>query len=111
MGRQIVHRLLVSVPALLGVLFLCFCLLQVVPADPARIIAGPEAKGDTVAAIRLELGLDRPIVIQFGDYIWRVLKGDLGRSIISNKKVIEELAATIGPTLELMIGGMLIAVP
>ena len=97
MGRQIVHRLLVSFPALLGVLFLCFCLLQVVPADPAMIIAGPEAKAETIAAIRLELGLDRPIPIQFAEYIGRVLRGDLGRSIISNKMVSEELALTIGP--------------
>ena len=111
MGRQIVHRLLVSFPALLGVLFLCFCLLQVVPADPAMIIAGPEAKAETIAAIRLELGLDRPIPIQFAEYIGRVLRGDLGRSIISNKMVSEELALTIGPTVELMLGAMLIAVP
>ena len=111
MGRQIVHRLLVSFPALLGVLFLCFCLLQVVPADPAMIIAGPEAKAETIAAIRLELGLDRSIPVQFFEYILRVLRGDLGRSIISNKMVSEELALTIGPTVELMLGAMLIAVP
>ncbi|WP_422008990.1 ABC transporter permease [Reyranella sp.] len=111
MGRQIVHRLLVSFPALLGVLFLCFCLLQVVPADPAMIIAGPDAKAETTAAIRDELGLDRPIPIQFADYIGRVLQGDLGRSIISNKMVSEELALTIGPTVELMLGGMVIAIP
>ena len=65
MARQIVHRLLISFPALLGVLFLCFCLLQVVPTDPAMIIAGPDAKAETIAAIRLELGLDRPIPVQF----------------------------------------------
>jgi len=111
MGRQIVHRLLISFPALLGVLFLCFCLLQVVPADPAMIIAGPDAKAETIAAIRDELGLDRPIPIQFAEYIGRVLQGDLGRSIISNTMVSEELALTIGPTVELMLGGMLIAIP
>jgi ABC-type dipeptide/oligopeptide/nickel transport system permease component len=111
MGQQIVHRLLISFPALLGVLFLCFCLLQVVPADPAMIIAGPDAKAETIAAIRLELGLDRSIPIQFFEYIMRVLRGDLGRSIISNKMVSEELALTIGPTVELMLGGMLIAIP
>ena len=111
MGPLIVRRLLISVPALLGVLFLCFCLLQVVPADPARMIAGPEANAETVAAIRLELGLDRPILVQFGDYILRVIQGVLGRSIISNKKVSEEIADTIGPTLELMLGAMLLAVP
>ena len=75
------------------------------------IIAGPEAKAETIAAIRDELGLDRPIPIQFAEYIGRVLRGDLGRSIISNKMVSEELALTIGPTVELMLGAMLIAVP
>jgi ABC-type dipeptide/oligopeptide/nickel transport system permease component len=111
MARQIVHRLLISIPALVGVLFLCFCLLQVVPADPAMVIAGPDAKPETVAAIRQELGLDRSIPVQFFEYIMRVMRGDLGRSIISNKRVIEELALTIGPTVELMVGAMLMAVP
>ncbi len=111
MGRQIVHRLLISIPALIGVLFLCFCLLQVVPADPAMIIAGPDARPETIAAIRADLGLDRSIIIQFGDYIVRVIQGDLGRSIISNKQVIEELAHTVGPTVELMVAAMLFAVP
>ena len=111
MGRQIIHRLLISLPALLGVLFLCFCLLQVVPADPAIIIAGPDAKKETVEAIRKDLGLDQPIVLQFVNYIGRVAQGDLGRSIISNKRVIEELAHTIGPTVELMVAAMLLAVP
>src|SRR4029078_7688673 len=66
---------------------------------------------DSVAALRTERGLDRPIPVQFLEYILRVLRGDLGRSIISNKMVTEELGMTIGPTVELMLGGMLIAVP
>src|ERR1700741_2968230 len=111
MARQIVHRLLISIPALIGVLFLCFCLLQVGPADPAMVIAGPDAKPETIAAIRQELGLDRSIPVQFFEYILRVMRGDLGRSIISNRMVSEELAMTIGPTVELMLGAMLIAVP
>ena len=111
MGPVIIRRLLVSLPALLGVLFLCFCLLQVVPSDPARIIAGPDAKPEEVAAVRAELGLDRPIAYQFADYIGRLSRGDLGRSIISNKSVGEELAETVGPTVELMVGAMLLAVP
>ncbi len=111
MGPQIIRRLIISLPALVGVLFLCFCLLQVVPTDPARIIAGPDAKPEEVAAVREELGLDRPIIVQFVEYITRVARGDLGRSIISNKQVLEELAETIGPTAELMIGAMVLAVP
>ncbi len=111
MGPLIIRRLLVSLPALVGVLFLCFCLLQVVPSDPAQLIAGADAKADVVAAIRQDLGLDRPLLIQFFEYIVRVAQGDLGRSIISNKAVSEELADTIGPTAELMVGAMLLAVP
>jgi ABC-type dipeptide/oligopeptide/nickel transport system permease component len=107
----IVRRLLVSLPALAGVLFLCFCLLQVVPTDPAQIVAGPDARPETIAAIREELGLDRPIPVQFVEYLGRVLRGDLGRSIISNKSVLEELSDTVGPTVELMLGSMLLAVP
>src|SRR5262245_38207285 len=111
MARHIVHRLLILFPALLGVLFLCFCLLQVMPADPALIIAGPDARKETVDAIRAELGLDRSVAVQFGGYILRVLQGDLGRSIISNRMVREDLATTMGATVELMLGAMLIAVP
>ena len=98
-------------PALVGVLFLCFCLLQVVPTDPALIIAGADASPDVVAGIRKDLGLDRPLLIQFFEYILRVAQGDLGRSIISNKSVMEELQATVGPTTELMLGAMVLAVP
>ena len=111
MGPMIARRLLVSLPVLVGILFLCFCLMQVAPADPALIIAGADASPEIVAAIRLDLGLDRPLLIQFGEYIGRVARGDLGRSIISNKSVLEELASTIGPTTELMVGAMLLAVP
>jgi ABC-type dipeptide/oligopeptide/nickel transport system permease component len=108
---MIARRLLVSLPALVGVLFLCFVLLQVVPTDPALIIAGADASPDVVAGIRADLGLDRPLLVQFFEYILRVAQGDLGRSIISNKSVMEELQATVGPTAELMIGAMVLAVP
>jgi glutathione transport system permease protein len=111
MGPLILRRLLVSLPALLGVLFLCFVLLQVVPTDPAVLVAGADAKPEVVEAVRRDLGLDRPLLVQFGDYIVRVLHGDLGRSMLSNKLVSEELAETIGPTVELMLGSMLLAAP
>lgn len=111
MGPMIARRLLVSLPALVGVLFLCFCLLQVVPTDPALIIAGADASPDVVEGIRKDLGLDRPLLVQFFEYILRVAQGDLGRSIISNKSVMEELQATVGPTAELMLGAMVLAVP
>ena len=111
MGQQIVHRLLISFPALLGVLFLCFCLLQVVPADPAMIIAGPDAKAETIAAIRLELGLDRPIPVQFFEYILRVAAGRSRPLDHFQQDGQRGTGETIGPTVELMLGAMLIAVP
>lgn len=111
MTRHIVHRLLISIPALVGVLLIGFLLLQVVPSDPAAISAGPDASEEMIAEIREELGLDRPLLVQFGIYLSRVVQGDLGRSIISNAAVAEELGNAIGPTLELLVMSMLWAIP
>ena len=111
MGRHIVQRLLLSVPVLFGVLLIGFLLLQVVPTDPAVVLAGPMASQDIIDAIRQELGLNEPLWYQFGLYITRVLQGDLGKSIISNLGVAEELARTLGPTLELLLACLVWAIP
>ncbi|MEM6761832.1 MAG: ABC transporter permease [Pseudomonadota bacterium] len=111
MINQIVQRLLLSIPVLFGVLFLGFALLQLVPGDPATVLAGPMATPDVVAAIRQDMGLDEPVVVQFVDYLGRVLQGDLGRSMISNKTVSSELGAAIGPTLELMFACLVWSIP
>ncbi|WP_374449683.1 ABC transporter permease [Stella sp.] len=111
MGRHIVQRLLLSVPVLFGVLLIGFLLLQVVPTDPAVVLAGPMASQDIIDAIRRDLGLDQPLWYQFGLYIGRVLQGDLGKSIISNLGVAEELARTMGPTLELLVACLVWAIP
>lgn len=111
MGRHIVQRLLLSVPVLFGVLLIGFLLLQVVPTDPAVVLAGPMASQDIIEAIRRDLGLNEPLWYQFGLYITRVLQGDLGKSIISNLGVAEELARTMGPTLELLVACLVWAIP
>lgn len=111
MIEQVVQRLLLSVPVLFGVLFLGFALLQLVPGDPAIVLAGPMATPDVVEAIRADMGLDQPIPVQFADYLWRVAQGDLGRSMISNKTVVSELAAAIGPTVELMFACLVWSIP
>lgn len=111
MSRHIAHRLLISIPVLFGVLLIGFLLLQVVPTDPATVLAGPTATAADVAALREAMGLNEPLWYQFGLYISRVLQLDLGRSIISNSTVISELANTIGPTVELMIASLIWAVP
>ncbi|MFN3461576.1 MAG: ABC transporter permease [Oceanibaculum sp.] len=111
MSRHIAHRLLISIPVLFGVLLIGFLLLQVVPTDPATVLAGPTATAADVAALREAMGLNEPLWYQFGLYIFRVLQLDLGRSIISNSTVVSELANTIGPTVELMIASLVWAVP
>lgn len=108
---HVAQRLFLSVPVLFGVLLFGFLLLQLVPADPAAIIAGPTATPELVAEIRRDLGLDRPVFVQFALYMGRVLQGDLGVSLISNTSVIAELGEAIGPTAELMIACLVWAVP
>ncbi|WP_160122591.1 ABC transporter permease [Rhodovarius lipocyclicus] len=111
MARYALRRVLLAVPVLLGVLLIGFFLMQVVPTDPAVIRAGPQATQEVVDAIREELGLNRPLWAQFGFYLWRLLQGDLGVSIINNMAVTQELSDTIGPTLELMFASLFWSIP
>ncbi|MCZ8313856.1 ABC transporter permease [Phreatobacter sp.] len=111
MGVHLIHRAVLSIPVLFGVLLLGFLLLQLVPGDVAQVIAGPQATPEVVAQIRKDLGLDRSLVVQFFIYISRVLQGDLGYSMINNTPVIHELAEAIGPTAELMLACLIWSVP
>jgi ABC-type dipeptide/oligopeptide/nickel transport system permease component len=111
MLRHALHRMLLAVPVMFGVLLIGFLLMQVVPTDPATVRAGPTATPDVIAAIRSDLGLDEPLHVQFALYLWRLLQGDLGNSIINNVPVSQELGATIGPTLELMFASLFWSIP
>ncbi|QYX57183.1 ABC transporter permease [Roseovarius sp. SCSIO 43702] len=107
----IVRRLLQSIPVLIGVLILGFLLIQLSPGDPAQVFAGAMAPPEVVEEIRRDMGLDRPMIVQFWGYLERVLQGDLGRSFISNKTVASELADAIVPTLELMFACLIWSIP
>jgi ABC-type dipeptide/oligopeptide/nickel transport system permease component len=111
MLRHDLQRFALAVPVLFGVLLIGFLLMQVVPTDPAIVRAGPQATAEVVAAIRTELGLDQPIWRQFLLYLSRLFQGDLGVSIINNVPVTQELGATIGPTLELMLAALVWSIP
>ena len=111
MGGHILKRIVLSVPVLFGVLLLGFLLLQLVPGDVAQVIGGPQATPEVLEQIRQEMGLNRPLIVQFGLYIGRVLQGDLGYSMINNTPVISELADAIGPTAELMLACLIWSVP
>jgi peptide/nickel transport system permease protein len=98
-----VRRVLATIPVMLLVALFVFSLLYISPGDPAAIIAGDQATPADVARIRVSLGLDRPYLVRFGDWLWHVLHGDLGTSIFTNLPVTHMIAQRIEPTLSLMI--------
>jgi peptide/nickel transport system permease protein len=97
------RRILATIPVVLFVALFVFSLLYIAPGDPAAIIAGDQATPADVERIRASLGLDRPFVIRFGEWLWRVLHGDLGTSIFTNLPVSHMIAQRIEPTLSLMV--------
>ncbi len=101
MWRYIVMRLLSAVPVVLVVGIVTFSLLHVAPGDPAAIIGGDEARPEDLERIRHELGLDRPIIVQFGSWLGRLLQGDLGTSIFSRRSITSLMAPRLQPTLSL----------
>jgi peptide/nickel transport system permease protein len=110
MKWYIMKRLLLLIPVLLGVSILSFSLIQLAPGDPARTIAGEHASSQTIDAIREKYGLDKPFTTQYWIWLRRVLKGDLGRSIVSNEQVAKEILDRFPNTVELTFFAMFIAV-
>lgn len=111
MLNVLLSRLFLSLPVLIGAIFFGFLLLRVVPGDPASLLAGQSASADVVARVRTEMGLDEPWILQFVHYFGQVTSGDLGRSIISNRPVLDELSEALGPTAELVLSALSLAVP
>ena len=110
MGRFIANRLLATIPVMGIVATIVFLLLRLAPGDPAAILAGDAASPEQIAAIRARLGLDEPMLVQFGEWIWRLLRGDLGTSIISNQPVTRLIGERIEPTLALATTTIVFAV-
>ena len=88
---------------MLVVAFFVFSLLYLAPGDPAAIIAGDQATPADVERIRASLGLDRPFLVRFGEWLWQIMHGDLGTSIFTNLPVSHMIAQRIEPTLSLMV--------
>jgi len=109
------RRILATIPVMLIVAFFVFSLLYLAPGDPAAIIAGDQATPADVDRIRASLGLDRPFLIRFGEWLWQIMHGDLGTSIFTNLPVAAMIAQRIEPTLSLMaitlVLTILVAVP
>jgi peptide/nickel transport system permease protein len=98
-----VRRVLATIPVMLTVAFFVFSLLYLAPGDPAAIIAGDQATPADIDRIRASLGLDRPFLVRFGDWLWHILHGDLGTSIFTNLPVTHMIAQRLEPTLSLMV--------
>ncbi len=106
MLNYIIKRLLGLIPTLLIVAVLVFLFVHMLPGDPARLIAGPEADAEVVALVRSQLGLDLPLWQQFLTWIGNVLRGDFGISMASHRPVSEEIASRFLPTLWLTLSSM-----
>jgi peptide/nickel transport system permease protein len=104
------RRILATVPVLLIVAVLVFLMLRLAPGDPAAILAGDAASTDQIARIRTELGLDRPILAQFGIWIGNLVQGDLGESFYYKTKVATLIGQRIEPTLALASLTILLAI-
>jgi peptide/nickel transport system permease protein len=110
MRWYIAKRLLLLLPVLIGVSILSFALIHLAPGDPARTIAGDHASSQTIAALTEKYGLDKPIIVQYWIWFRQVLKGDLGRSIISNEYILKEILDRFPNTVELSFFAMFIAI-
>ena len=110
MTAYILRRLLATIPVMTVVAVFVFFLLRFAPGDPAAIIAGDDATSEQIEAVRAKLGLDRPVLEQFGLWVWGMLQGDFGTSIFSNLPVTRLIAQRVEPTLALTLSTLLVAV-
>ena len=115
MLNLVLKRMLLAVPSLIGVVIVTFLLTRALPGDPAAYFAGPAATKEAIEQIRVKLGLDQTLVVQFGRYVQDLVRGDLGQSLTTGQPVAAEIATRLPASAELTLLGlivsMLIAVP
>ncbi|MHB8959663.1 MAG: ABC transporter permease [Candidatus Limnocylindrales bacterium] len=111
MIRFILRRLAGSAAVLLGLSVITFLLARVVPSDPAAVYIGPKARPEEIARVTAQLGLDRPLPIQYLTYMRDMLTGDWGTSIGTKRPVLDEILGRLPASLELIVAAMLLAVP
>ncbi|HHV18621.1 MAG TPA: ABC transporter permease, partial [Thermoanaerobacterales bacterium] len=105
-----IRRLVGAIPVLIGVIAVVFILTTIVPGDPARIMMGQRGNPETIARIRHEMGLDKPFLIQFLDFIKNAVTLNLGKSYRNNMTVVQALALRMPVTFKLAFFAMLVAV-
>lgn len=110
MLKLITYRLLQSIPLLFAVTFLTFFLNSFAPTDLARTLLGADGSPEQYLEMRTKLGLDQPLLVQYGQWVWKVLQGDLGVSFFTNESVSDLLNGRIGVTLSIMLGVLVVIV-
>ncbi|WP_019119832.1 glutathione ABC transporter permease GsiC [Brevibacillus massiliensis] len=106
MFTYLMRRLLGVVPILLIVSIFVFLFVHLIPGDPARLVAGPDASQQDVELVREQLGLDKPLAVQYIAFVGKLLQGDLGTSMKTNRPVFDEIAARFMPTFWLTVWSM-----
>lgn len=109
MSGYIIRRILATIPVMLLVATAVFLLLKMTPGDPAGVLLGPEATEERRLALREELGLNDPVLVQYGNWLWDAVQGDLGSSLFLNEPVTTALSARAEPTIVLTVGAVLVA--
>src|SRR5262244_1225986 len=107
---MILKRMLVAVPSLIGVVIVTFLLTRALPGDPAAYFAGPAATKEAIEQIRVKLGLDQPLYVQFMRYVGDLARGDLGNSLTTGQPVGKEMTTRLPASAELTLLGLLFAV-
>ena len=110
MLRYIIKRLLMLIPVLLGISLVVLILIDLTPGDPARMMLGAQATQEQVDALREELGLNDPLYVRYGRFIWNVLHGDFGTSLMTKRPVIEDMLYRFPYTLILVSIGTIFSV-
>ena len=105
----VVRRLLLAIPVLLGVVFVVMLTVELIPGDAVALMLGEHATREAVAALRDFLGLDKPLPVRYVEYVGRLARGDLGRSMQQNRPVIDELADAWPATLQLTMAALALA--
>ncbi|MEH7375166.1 MULTISPECIES: nickel ABC transporter permease [Neobacillus] len=106
----ILRRLIQTIPVVIGVTFVVFFIMQLVPGDPAVLLAGEGASKETVNAIREQLGLNRPLLVQYFDYLLNVFQGDFGNSLKNSQPVLDEIMVRLPITMELAFFSIIITI-
>ena len=109
MLRFLGRRLVLTIPVLLGVATLVFSLIHLIPGDPAQAMLGETASEEDVAALRTKLGLDRPLLEQYGAFLGGTIRGDLGTSLRTSQPVTEAILERLPATMELAAAAMLVS--